>query len=299
MTITPPLPDLMAFATVARHRSFSRAAAEMGVSRSALSHTLRILEQRLDMRLFNRTTRSVALTDGGAELLSRLVPVLGDLETIFDALAERLGEPSGVLRINGPETAIRLLMKSVAPEFLARYPQMRLDLAADGRFIDIVAQGFDAGIRLADAVSLDMIAVPFGGALRFVAVASPDYLATHPAPIDPDGLRLHRCIRQRLPSGKLYQWEFEKAGGLQTVDVPGVLTLDHNGMMVEAAIAGMGIAYVPETAAVEALVQGKLVLVLEEWCPPASGLCLYYPGRRHVPAGLRAFIDVLREHLPE
>lgn len=189
-------------------------------------------------------------------------------------------------------------MKSVAPEFLARYPQMRLDLAADGRFIDIVAQGFDAGIRLADAVPLDMIAVSFGGALRFVAVAAPDYLARNPAPIEPVGLRLHRCIRQRLPSGKLYQWEFEKAGEIQTVDVPGVLTLDHNGMMVEAAAAGMGIAYVPETAAVEALMRGELVLLLEDWCPPAPGLCLYYPGRRHVPAGLRAFIDVLREHLP-
>ena len=269
------------------------------MSRSALSHTLRMLEQRINIRLFNRTTRSVALTADGAELLSRLVPVLGDLETIFDNLAERRGEPSGVLRINGPETAIRLLMKDVGPEFLRRHLQMRLDFSVDGRFVDIVAEGFDAGIRLAEAVPLDMIAVPFGGSLRFVAVASPDYLNLHPAPTIPDELRLHRCIRQRLPGGKLYQWEFEKSGEIQSVDVPGVLTLDHSGMMVEAAVAGMGIAYVPETAATQALQQGQLTTVLESWCPYAPGLCLYYPGRRHVPAGLRAFIDVLRERLPE
>ncbi|WP_268875490.1 LysR substrate-binding domain-containing protein [Brucella cytisi] len=153
-------------------------------------------------------------------------------------------------------------------------------------------------MRLADAVPLDMIAVPFGGPLRFLTVAAPDYLASHPAPTVPDELRSHRCIRQRLPSGKLYQWEFEQAGEIRTVDVPVVLTLDHNGMMVEAAVAGMGIAYVTEKAAAEAVQKGKLVLVLESWCPPASGLCLYYPGRRHVPAGLRAFIDVLSAQLP-
>ncbi len=298
MTITPPLPDLLAFAAVARHRSFSRAAAEIGVSRSALSHTVRMLEQRLDFRLLNRTTRSVALTEAGAELLARLMPVLGDLETIFDDLAERQGEPSGLLRITTPESAARLLMRSVVPEFLKRYPQMRLDLAADGRFVDIVAQGFDAGIRLSEAVPLDMIAVPFGGTVRFVAVASPDYLSASPRPAVPDDLAVHRCIRQRLPSGTPYRWEFEREGQTRNVDVQGVLTLDHNGMMVEAAVAGMGIAYVPETVAKEDLDNGTLVLVLEEWCPPAPGLCLYFPGRRHVPAGLRAFIDVLRRELP-
>lgn len=298
MTITPPLPDLTAFAAVARHRSFSRAAAEIGVSRSALSHTLRMLEQRLGLRLFNRTTRSVALTEAGADLLTRLAPVLGDMEAIFTDLAERQGQPSGVLRINAPESAARLLLQTVVPDFLALHSRMRLDIAAEGRLVDIVAMGFDAGIRLAETVPQDMIAVPFGGALRFLAVAAPGYLADHPAPATPAGLEAHRCIRQRLPGGTLYQWEFEREGQTLTIDVPGVLTLDHNGMMAEAAMAGMGIAYVPETVARAGLADGRLVTVLGDWCPAGPGLCLYYPGRRHVPAGLRAFIDLLRQRLP-
>lgn len=298
MTKAPPLSDLMAFATVARHRSFSRAAAEIGVSRSAISHTLRMLEQRLGLRLFNRTTRSVALTEAGTELLSRLAPLLGDLEVIFGDLEARRGKPSGILRINAPESAARLLMQQVVPEFLTTYPRMRLDLASEGRFVDIVAQGFDAGVRLAEAVPQDMIAIPFGGALRFLAVASPAYLDAHPAPTAPSELSAHRCIRQRLPGGSLYHWEFERGGRTQIVDVSGVLTLDHSGMMVEAAAAGMGIAYVPETVAWENLRSGALVPILEDWCPRGPGLCLYYPGRRHVPAGLRAFTEVLRKWLP-
>jgi len=288
----------VAFAAVARHRSFSRAAAEIGVSRSALSHTVRMLEERLNLRLLNRTTRSVAPTEAGAKLLAQLAPVLAEFGAIFDDLAERQTGPSGLLRINAPETAVRLLMRTVVPAFLKKYPSMRLDLAAEGRLVDIVSQGFDAGIRLADAVPLDMIAVPFGKMVRFVAVASPDYLRVHPALVVPDDLSQHRCIRQRLPSGALYQWEFEKAGQSCEIDVPGVLTLDHSATMVEAAAAGMGVAYVPEIATSERLRDGALRLVLEDWCPPSPGLCLYYPGRRHIPSGLRAFVEMLRAHLP-
>lgn len=297
--MSPPLSDLTAFAAIARYRSFSRAAAEIGVSRSALSHTIRMLEQRLGFRLFNRTTRSVALTESGTELLSRLGPVLGDLETIFDDLAGKQGEPSGVLRINAPEVAVHLLMQRVVPEYLARFPQMHLDLAAEGRLVDIIAQGFDAGIRLAGSVPLDMIAVPFGDPVRFIAVASPDYLKTHTPPQKPEDLAGHRCIRQRLPSGKpYYLWEFERDGDVRKIEVPGVLTLDNINMMTEAAMAGMGIAYVPDIVAKEGLIQGSLVSVLDAWCPPVPGLCLYYSGRRHVPAGLKAFIDILRSRLP-
>ncbi len=298
MTNSPPLPDLLAFAAVARHRSFSRAAEEIGVSRSALSHTVRTLEQRLGVRLLNRTTRSVAPTGDGAELLSRLLPVLGDLDEIFADLAERRGEPAGTLRINLPEQAARMMLRHVVPEFLERHPRMQVDLSIDGRFVDIVTQGFDAGVRLAESVPQDMIAVPFAGLLRFVAVAAPGYLAQHPAPQVPADLAGHRCIRQRLPGGTFYQWEFEREGRAETVDVPGVLTLNNNAVMVEAAMAGLGIAFVPETAAREALDAGRLQLVLEPFCPREPGLCLYYPGRRHVPAGLRAFIALLKQRLP-
>ena len=181
------------------------------------------------------------------------------------------------------------------PAFLARYPRMSLDLVTEGRLVDIVAEGFDAGVRLGEAVPQDMVAVGFGGDARFVVVAAPAYLRNHPAPRTPDDLKAHACIRVRLPSGKPYRWEFEKHGQTLAVDVPGVLTLDHLDLMAQAAAAGLGIAYVPEQAVRSQLECGTLVTVLDDWCPWIPGLCLYYPGHRHVPPGLRAFIDVLRD----
>lgn len=255
---------------------------------------MRALERQLNVRLLNRTTRSVAPTEAGARLLRRLSPVLRDLDEALDALSDDSGQPSGTLRINGNEAAVRMLLPKVVPSFLARYPQMALDLVSEGRLVDIVDQGFDAGIRLAEAVPQDMISVRLGGNMRFVAVASPAYLAEQPCPVIPDDLRQQRCIRQRLPSGKLYRWEFAKHGQEVSIDVPGVLTLDHTGIMVEAALDGLGIAYVPESAARAALNNGRLILLLEDWSPEIPGLCLYYPGHRHVSAGLRAFIDLLK-----
>jgi DNA-binding transcriptional LysR family regulator len=255
---------------------------------------MRALERQLDVRLLNRTTRSVAPTEAGARLLRRLSPVLRDLDEALDSLSDDSGRPSGTLRINGNEAAVRMLLPKVVPAYLARYPQMALDLVSDGRLIDIVEQGFDAGIRLAEAVPQDMISVRVGGNMRFVAVASPAYLAEQPYPVVPDDLRQQRCIRQRLPSGKPYRWEFAKHGQEVSIDVPGVLTLDHTGIMVEAALDGLGIAYVPEAAARAALNNERLVVLLEDWSPEIPGLCLYYPGHRHVPAGLRAFIDLLK-----
>ncbi len=291
----PTLADLGAFSAVAAHRSFRRAADALGVSRSSLSHAVLALEQRLGVRLLNRTTRRVAPTEAGEALLARLTPVLRDLDEALDAVAEARGEPSGTLRINANENAARLLMKAVVPRFLARFPGMALDLVADGRFVDIVEQGFDAGVRLGEAIPRDMVAVRIGDDLRFVVVAAPSYLAARGAPVTPEDLPLHACIRQRLPSGKRYRWEFQKRGQEMAIDVPGVLTLDHNGLMVEAAADGLGLAYVPEPSARAALDDGRLVTVLDDWCPLIPGLHLYYPGHRHVPAGLRAFIDVLRE----
>ena len=290
----PSLADLTAFSTIAEYRSFRRAADVLGVSRSSLSHTMRALERQLDVRLLHRTTRSVAPTEAGERLLRRLTPVLHELDAALDGLADDSGQPSGTLRINGNEAAVRLLVAKVVPTFLKNYPQMMLDLVSEGRLIDIVEQGFDAGIRLAEAVPQDMIAVRLGGPIRFVAVAAPSYLAERTAPALPEDLRQHHCIRQRLPSGKLYRWEFAKHGQEIAIDVPGALTLDHTGIMVDAARDGLGIAYVPEPAARAALDTGELVLLLEDWSPDIPGLCLYYPGHRHVPAGLRAFIDVLK-----
>lgn len=290
----PNLADLTAFASIAEHRSFRRAADALGVSRSSLSHLMRTLEGTLGVRLLHRTTRSVAPTEAGERLLKRLAPVLRDLDEALDGVSDDSGQPSGTLRINGNETAARLLLGTVVPLFLARYPQMSIDLVSEGRLIDIVAQKFDAGIRLGESVPQDMIAVRIGGDMRFVAVASPAYLAANSPPVHPDDLRQHRCIRQRLPSGKLYRWEFARHAQEITIDVPGVLTLDHSGLMVEAAIDGLGIAFVPEHVACAGLDSKKLAIVLEDWSPAIPGLCLYYPGNRHIPAGLRAFIDMIK-----
>lgn len=291
----PSLGDLTAFAAIAAHRSFRKAADELGLSPSTLSHMMSTLERNMGVRLLHRTTRSVSATEAGERLLARLRPVLRDLDLALDEVDVFRARPSGTLRINAGESAARLLLKSAIPTFLARHPEMSIDLVTEGRLVDIVAAGFDAGIRLGEAVPQDMIAVRFGGDVRFLAVAAPDYLADREPPRTPDDLKDHACIRVRMPSGKLYRWEFEKHGQELAVAVSGPLILDHIELMTEAAADGMGIAYVPDRSAQPYLETGKLVPVLTDWCPAIPGLFLYYPGHRHVPAGLRAFINVLKE----
>jgi DNA-binding transcriptional LysR family regulator len=294
----PDLGELSAFVLIARLRSFRKAADELGMSPSTLSHLMRTLERNVGVRLLHRTTRSVSPTHAGEQLISRLEPVLRDLDRALqevDAFRER---PSGTLRINASEPAARRLLRSVVPAFARRYPEVTLDLATENKLVDIVALGFDAGVRLGEAVPQDMIAVRCGGPVRFLAVASPRYLAEQGVPRAPDELDRHRCIRIRLPSGTPYRWEFSREGREVSVDVPGGLILDHVGLMTEAALDDLGIAYVPEESARAHLDTGRLAIVLEEWCPPIPGLFLYYPGHRHVPAPLRAFIDVLKEALP-
>ncbi|CDZ58805.1 LysR family transcriptional regulator [Neorhizobium galegae] len=293
--VRPSLNDLAAFAAVASHQSFRRAADIMGVSRSALSHAIIGLEAKLDMRLLNRTTRSVSLTQAGARLLARLDPVLQELDQALDTLSEERGTPSGTLRINANKSGARILLAEVVPRFLDLYPDVELDLVSEGRLVDIVEQGFDAGIRLLETVPKDMVAVKFGGDVRFIAVAAPSYLDGKARPHTPDDLYAHCCVRQRLPSGKRYRWEFSKRGAEVAIDVPGNLTLDDNDLLVQAAADGRGIAYVPEYFAQPFLGSGQLVTVLDDWCPPTPGLALYYPRSRHVPSPLRAFIDLLRE----
>jgi len=293
--VRPSLNDLAAFAAVASHQSFRRAAEIMGVSRSALSHAIIGLEAKLDVRLFNRTTRSVSLTQAGARLLARLDPVLQELDQALDTLSEERGTPSGTLRINANKSGARILLAEVVPRFLDLYPDVELDLVSEGRLVDIVEQGFDAGIRLLETVPKDMVAVKFGGDVRFIAVAAPSYLDGRARPHTPDDLYVHCCVRQRLPSGKRYRWEFSKRGAEVAIDVPGNLTLDDNDLLVQAAVDGRGIAYVPDYFARPFLASGQLLVVLDEWCPPTPGLALYYPRSRHVPSPLRAFIDLLRE----
>lgn len=291
----PTLAELRAFMAVAEHRSFRRAADLLGITRSSLSHIMRGLEDRLGARLLHRTTRSVSLTETGERLLKRLDPLINGLDAALEDVAGEEGKLTGELRINGSEGAIRILLRNIVPAFLARYPDIELDLVAEGRLVDIIGQGFDAGVRLGEAVPQDMIAVRLSSDLRFLAVASPHYLAAHPAPETPDDLSHHRCIRQRLPSGKRYRWEFQKHGQEVAVDVPGSLTLDNTQLMTEAALDGLGIAYVPEDYAHEALKAGHLIAVLEDWSPQIPGLFIYFSGNRHIPASLRAFIEMVRE----
>lgn len=295
MNNKPALSDLTAFAAIVAHRSFRKAADELGLQPSTLSHMMRTLEANMGVRLLNRTTRSVSATEAGARLVARLTPVLRDLDLALAEVEAFRSRPSGTLRINASEMAARLLLHTVVPTFLARHPEMALDLVSEGRLIDIVAEGFDAGVRLGEQVPQDMIGVRFGGTARFVPIAAPAYLARQPAPHVPDDLRGHACIRFRLPSGKLFRWEFERHGQELVMDVSGPLTLDHLDLMAEAAAEGLGIAYVPENTARPYLARGEVVIVLDDWCPQIPGLFLYYPGHRHVPAGLRAFIDVLKE----
>lgn len=288
------LPELRAFVIVAQQRSFRRAADLAGVSRSSLSHALRALERRVGARLLHRTTRSVALTEAGERLLARLAPTLRDLDDMLGAVSDDGTAVAGALRINANEGGARWLLRNAVPAFLRQYPRVSLELLTDGRLVDIVAEGFDAGVRLLEAVPQDMVAVPFGGDTRFIAVAAPAYALEHGSPGNPQDLRHHRCIRQRLPSGKAYRWEFARDGQEIAIDVPGGLTLDNNTLMIEAAIGGLGIAFVPEPYARPALDAQHLVALLEDWSPPSPGLCLYYSRNRHLPATLRAFIEVVR-----
>jgi DNA-binding transcriptional LysR family regulator len=297
-TSRPSLAELISFATVAAHKSFRQAADELRVSPSTLSHTIHALETRLGVRLLHRTTRSVAMTEVGQALLLRVQPLVKDLDTALGDIDNYRSKPSGALRINSNLIGARVLLQVAVPKFLARYPEMRLDLVTEGRLVDIVAEGFDAGIRLAESVPKDMVAVALGGTDRFVAVAAPAYLKKRGVPRVPLDLLQHSCIRYRMRSGRIYHWEFERRDQAVDVDVPGQLTLDEDRLMLDAAIEGLGIAFVPERAANEAIASRKLSVVLDDWCPRFPGLCLYYPGHRQVPAGLRAFVDVLKEVAP-
>jgi DNA-binding transcriptional LysR family regulator len=286
------LSELTAFVAIAHQRSFSAAARSLGLSPSALSHAMRGLEARLDVRLFNRTTRSVALTEAGEQLLRRVGPAIADLEDAVNEVASARDRPSGSIRISASESAAKAIVRHVLPGFLATYPDIHVEFVVDSRLVDIVADGFDAGVRVLEDVPRDMIAVRFGADIRFAAVASREYLARHEPPHD---LAQHRCIRFRFESGALYRWDLEHHGKSASIDVDGPMTLGNLNLMVEAALAGIGIAWVPDYLVAEHLAAKRLVQVLAEWSPTFAGLCLYYPANRHPPTALRLFVQAMRE----
>lgn len=294
----PSWHELQAIKTLGEQRSFRRAAEMLGLKRSSLSHLVKTLEHNLGVQLFQRTTRSVSLTDAGQQLLDRLAPLLNEMDEVLHDVSARRQQHVGTLRISASDAAIGILLEKVVPGFCADYPNIQLDLAAQGELVDITAAGFDAGIRLLEDVPQDMVAIALGGPLNFITVTSPHYVAKHDPIEQPQDLFQQQCIRHRLPSGKRYRWEYEKAGERCELDVPGTITLDNNALMTRAAISGLGIAYVPSLYAEAALQSGQLVELLADWRVQSAGLALWFPPNQHQSMALRLFIDALRSSLP-
>ena len=286
--------ELMSFIAIANHLSLSKAAVELGVSPSALSHTLRGMEDRLGLRLFNRTTRSVALTAAGERLYARIRPAFRDIDDALEDLNDFRGKPSGSLRFTAALTSARLALLPLAARFVAEYPQVSIEIVADDSLVDMVSSGFDAGVRFGESIDADMVAVPLGPRIRSAVVATPEYFEQQAIPRTPHDLRHMPCIRQRFPSGALYRWEFERGGVALDVQVEGPLTLGTMELCVDAALTGAGMAFVFAGLVEPAIAAGRLVRVLEDWCPYHPGLFLYYPSRRQLPAALKAFIEFSR-----
>ncbi|NID16568.1 LysR family transcriptional regulator [Luteibacter yeojuensis] len=289
------LSHLAAFAAVARHASFRKAGAELTLTTSAISYAIRNLEERLGVVLFHRTTRSVSLTEAGQRLLERLAPALLDVGEALEEMNNFRAAPAGTLRVNMPRVTAQLLLPGLLPRFLARYPDIHFEAVDNDGLIDIVALGFDAGIRFLEQVPEDMIAVPMGGEQRGACVASPEYIAKHGMPTHPNDLFQHDCIRFRFPSGRLYKWEFEQGATKLELDVRGRVTFGDLRLALDAALAGIGFTLVLDEQVTALVAEGRLRRVLEDWCPPYPGFMLYYPRQRRVTSALRAFIEFIRE----
>jgi len=287
--------ELTAFLAVARERSFGRAAVQLGLSPSVLSRMIRSLEERLGTRLLNRTTRSVAPTQAGAMLADRLRHTMVDLDgAVRDAVAHQ-GHPKGLVRVNLPHVAARLVIAPVLGEFSKAYPDVQLDLVLDDSITDVVAEGFDAGIRSGALVQLDMVAVRLTPDLRMAVVGSPAYFKGQSPPAVPEDLQQHACLTYRWQhTGALFRWSFDGANGHRDVAVNSVVTANDTDLLLRAALDGVGLAFLPESLVMAHAERGELVRVLAEWCQPFSGFHLYYPNRPHMPAALRAFVDFIK-----
>ncbi|TIN48380.1 MAG: LysR family transcriptional regulator [Mesorhizobium sp.] len=291
----PGLHDLEAVVAVARRSSFRGAALELGMSTTALSNAVGKLEAHLGVRLFNRTTRSVSLSDAGRLFVENVGPALQDIHGAMDAARSKQANPTGTLRINSYATAAREILSPLLLEFIKRYPQVHIDLVTEGRLLDIVAEGFDLGVRRAALVPSDMIAISLGRPQRNVVIGSPDYFKSYGTPSTPTDLLQHRCLRIRLPNGALFRWRFEKDGEPLLIDVNGPMTLDEASLSRGTVLEGVALGYVMERDVREDIEAGRLISVLKEWLPPSDELCIYYPGRRNPSAAHRAFVELARE----
>lgn len=289
------LADLLAFAAVAEERSFTRAAARLSTSQSALSHTIKRLEARLGLRLLTRTTRSVAATEAGERLMETLRPAFDDIDTRLSALTALREKPAGTLRITTGEHAAASILLPALTRLLPRYPEIAVELNIDYGLTDIVKERFDAGVRLGEQIAKDMIAVPIGPPMFMAVVGAPSYLARRGVPKSPRDLARHSCINLRLPTrGGLYAWEFEKGARKLNVRVEGQLVLNTSSLIAKAALAGMGLASLPSHIVEADIAKGRLKQVLADWCPPFPGYHLYYPGRRQRSPALSLLVEALR-----
>jgi DNA-binding transcriptional LysR family regulator len=288
------LVELDAVLAIARRGSFRAAALELGMSTSALSNVLAKLEADLGVRLFNRTTRSVSLTDAGRTFVDQVGPAVNDIHNAMDTARSQQETPSGVLRINAFATAAGEILSPLILHFLQGHPQVHIDLVTEGRLVDIVADGFDLGVRSLDLVPSDMIAIPLQRPRRFVVVGTPAYLQQHELPQVPPDLLRHACIRIRLPNGAPYRWHFEKDGQPVQIDVRGPITLDEFTLARQAVLEQVGLGFFMESDVREDIATGRMVRVLADWTPPLAPLALYYPGRRNPSAAFKAFTDLAR-----
>ncbi|MBL5828201.1 LysR family transcriptional regulator [Serratia fonticola] len=287
--------DLATFALVAKERSFTRAAAKLGVSQSALSQTIRVLEEKLGLRLLTRTTRSVSPTEVGEQILNLLSPRLEEIETEIARLKAQKERPAGTLRITAGEHPAVYIVQPALSAFLAEYPDIRVELMVDYGLSDIVSERYDAGVRLGEQIAKDMIAVRISPDIRMVVVGSPDYFSTHPVPQHPQELTQHNCISIRLPTyGGIFPWEFEKEGREIKVRVDGQLVFNNITLRLNAALCGIGLAYIPEDIVSEHIAAGRLITVLQDWCPFIAGYHLYYPNRQHTSPAFTLLLNALR-----
>ncbi len=291
----PSLTELEAVIAVARERSFRRAALALEMSPNALSNAVAKLEANLGVRLFNRTTRSVAMTDAGETFVDQVGPALRDIQVAMDAARSQQSTPVGTLRINSFAAGAQEIVSPLILEFLRHHPAVHIDLVAEGRLVDIVAEGFDLGIRRGDLVPADMIAVPLGRPQSHAVVASPAYLDRHGAPRAPSDLAMRQCIRVRLPNGALHRWQFERGGEIVEVAVTGPITVNEASLARAAALGGVGVALFLEQDVRDDIAAGRLIRLLTDWTPPIGDLCLYYPSRRNPSAAFKAFIRLAQQ----
>jgi DNA-binding transcriptional LysR family regulator len=290
--------NLNYFLAVARHRSFSRAGVELGLTSSTLSHALRAFEERLGIRLLNRTTRSVTLTAAGEQLYEAITAPMAALGEAIEGLNRFRDSPSGLIRLNVMQDAALHLVSPVLPTLAERYPDVTLDISVNNRMIDVIAEGFDAGIRYGGTVPEDMVAQPLSGEIAWVVVGSPAYLDRHGSPQHPNDLRNHRCLGIRLGNGRMYDWEFDRGDESLVIPVPGAVIIDDTQFAISVVEGGIGLAYTPEPAVAASVNAGRLQYVLEDWRSMGPAFNIYYSSRRQVPLGLRILIDLIREMRP-